>query len=149
MRDVPDAPHGLEERLLLDGASVDWHLQDLVTLANQAEFQCQVALTVGSGVIRGRLISGRRYFQQFARPFSLLCNSAVRGEIYDTLLQRAELYRGPAMAAQPPPQFIHLEDAYDHAQALASSGSIEGGLWRGRINAVAGFQLIAAPSPLN
>ena len=67
MANQPAAPDSLDHVTVkreLDGASVDYVLQDL---ANSLDaFSLGLTLHVGGGIVTGHLIGGREYFEKMA-----------------------------------------------------------------------------------
>ena len=141
---VEDSVPEEEIKLGLDGQSVDWYLQKLVALVNGSQLEFGVTLYVNGSVVSGRLIGGKKYFEEFAKEFtgaypgsseskeSIRAAFASNGDIYDR-----EEGDGEDL---PPPQFIHLADA----RCFSGGGSAipnRGVLWRGKINSVSGFSL--------
>jgi len=120
---------------------VDWYLQELVNFANEGGIEFGLTLFLGGCVVSGTLISGKTYFEEFARGFSEACSGANQSEIYEALASRGEIYERTADDEPlPAPGYVHLKDA----RMFSPSGSLpdnQAVLWRGRIGAVAGFSL--------
>jgi hypothetical protein len=131
----------VELKLFSDGQSVDWYLQRLVSIANASELEVGITLVIGGSVVSGRLIGGRKYFEEFAREFSDAWPGDAKDRIRDAFARQGEIYSaGSEEDKAVPPQFIHLADArcfYPGSQLPNNSGV----LWRGKINAVSGFSL--------
>lgn len=133
---------GKELKLALDGNSVDWFLQNLVNIANKSGLEFGVTLVVGGSILSGRLISGKKYFETFAKEFADAFPGDSREGIYESFAQHGEIYSqsNDENDDSPPPQFIHLIDSrcfYPGNQLPNNKGV----LWRGKINAVSGFSL--------
>jgi hypothetical protein len=132
----------VELKLYSDGQSVDWYLQQLVAIVNKSDIEFGITLVVGGSVMSGRLIGGKRYFEEFARDFSAAWPTETKDEIRRALASKGELYDNSkdTDTLSTPPQFIHLADArcfYPGSQLPNNRGV----LWRGKINAVSGFSL--------
>lgn len=127
-----------------EGQSVDWFLQNLVSIVNNSGIEFGVTLSVEGMVLSGTLVSGKKYFEIFAEQFANAYpgKADTKEEIREALAKNAELYtEREEDESRPPPQFIHLEDC----RHFSTSGHVlpgnQGFLWRGRINAVSGFSL--------
>lgn len=143
------APDYIQVKRELDGASVDYVLQDMVDLANKIEtFSMGLTLHVGGGIVTGRLIGGRRYFEEMAATF--LGKDGSRNVLYDWMMSYQKLYplpgNGPEDSGDPeagrhPPLYIHLSDAHFVTPGSAPIPNNHGVLWRGTINSVSGWSL--------
>lgn len=140
MENARDLSH-IELMQRYEGQSVDWYLQSLVSLVNMSQLEFGITLVVAGGVVSGKLVGGKKYFETFAEDFSGSWPGDAKEEINKAFARNAEIYdTSNDPAGVPPPQFIHLIDA----KIFFSSGSLptrSGVLWRGRINAVSGFHL--------
>src|SRR5690554_2927731 len=56
--------------LAWEGQSVDWYLQNLVSVVNGSNISFGITLFVEGVVISGTLVSGKKYFETFADEFS-------------------------------------------------------------------------------
>jgi hypothetical protein len=132
-----------ETKLALDGRSVDWYLQSLVSLVNKSNIEFGITLFVEGLTISGQVVSGRKYFETFAKEFSGAYpgNAESQENIRQALASRASIYdHKDSDGTPPPPQFIHLVNC----RCFSSGGVLpnnRGVLWRGKINAVSGFSL--------
>lgn len=136
-----ETPGTVDAKLLLEGRSTDWHLQQLVSLANEHGLEVGITLIVAGSVISGMLVGGQKYFELFAKEFAAVW---PRGEgkeaIRAAFAINADIYDKPGSKPATPPQFIHL----NNAKCFYPGGEIpnnQGVLWRGRINAISGFSL--------
>lgn len=131
----------LELKLFSDGQSVDWYLQRLVSIANTSDIELDITLVIGGSVVSGRLVGGKKYFEEFAKDFSQAWPEDGKDDIRRAFASNADLYNSREAEEKPfPPQFIHLVDArcfYPGSQLPNNRGV----LWRGKINAVSGFSL--------
>jgi hypothetical protein len=130
-------------RLATDGQSVDWYLQSLVSTVNTLEtLEIGITLVVGGSVVSGRLVSGKKYFETFAKEFSDPWPGETKEQIRAAFARHADIYKIDEKGQEnpPPPQFIHLIDArcFYPGSELPNNGGV---LWRGKINAVSGFSL--------
>jgi hypothetical protein len=132
-----------EITLARDGPSVDWFLQSLVSIVNDNPLEFGITLFVGGVTISGQLVSGKKYFETFAKEFS----DAYPGKadtqegIRQAFASHTAIYdRREDEEVAPPPQFIHLINCrcFSPGGVLPSNRGI---LWRGKINAVSGFSL--------
>jgi hypothetical protein len=124
----------------IHGHSVDWFLQQLVCLTNGAGLEMGITLVLGGSVVSGTLISGKKYFDSFASNFSsMLPNGSKKEEMRQLLASHGNLYDDEGEHLQLP-QYIHLSNARVYSP---NGGNIptNGMLWRGKINAVSGFNL--------
>lgn len=132
----------------LQGTSVDYHLQALVRMVDNAtnEFSFGITVFTTAGILTGNLISKKKYFEKFGLAFQ----SGFEAVFPDHDWQKiADDYA--AMGTQGddipesedfvvPSQFIHL----DGAKLIAGDGSLtlkSGILWRGKLQSVTGFTL--------
>nr|WP_288356451.1 gas vesicle accessory protein GvpU [uncultured Pseudomonas sp.] len=127
----------------------DWFLSMLVKIANNGPGEFGVTLNVGGSIISGMLISGRKYFDEFAKQFA----TPFRGENEDsespsieaTLKQFGQIYDKTENEETDdkennPVSYIHLRDA----NIFFRDGTIptnQGVLWRGKLSSVDGFSL--------
>jgi len=133
-----------ELRIAIDGRSTDWFLQKLVSLANTMGLSFGVTLFVEGVMISGMLVSGKRYFEAFADEFSSNYpgDDEAKEEVRGGIASHTAIYAGDDSDNEPPPpQYIHLVDARCFAPGGQPIPTNRGVLWRGRINAVSGFNL--------
>lgn len=124
----------------IHGQSTDWFLQKLVSTANNAGLEIGITLYIGSGVISGTLIGGKRYFDKFAEEFSSNWPFEDKEQIREVFASQGETYNEPVDENSPPPQYIHLMNARLYSQSGCIPGN-SGVLWRGKINAISGFNI--------
>lgn len=129
-------------KLAIDGNSVDWFLQSLVSTVNKTDLEIGITLVVGGSIVSGRLVGGKRYFEIFAKEFSAMWPEGSSDAIYQAFAKYGEIYSQEENHKEdgPPPQFIHLVDSrcFFPGNQLPDN---KGVLWRGRINSVSGFSL--------
>ncbi|ABE43295.1 gas vesicle accessory protein GvpU [Polaromonas sp. JS666] len=141
MNKKSEEPSTIDCEREIHGQSVDYYLQQLVSLANENEYEIGITLLLGGSVVSGILIGGRKYFDTFAADFSAAWTGEDKDEIHNSFAAYGDIY-DPAKRKQlpMPPQYIHLQNA--RIQFLNGSMPTNGGvLWRGKINAVSGFHL--------
>ena len=141
MSDVEEKASSSEAmELARDSQSVDWWLQELMSLADSLQIEFGITLNVEGLVVSGLLVSGRKYFEAFAQEFatSLPCDSEETEEyIREKFAGNADIYDTDD---EDPPNFIHLTNCKFFGQGgLIPSNN--GVLWRGRIETVSGFNL--------
>jgi hypothetical protein len=125
----------------IHGQGIDWYLQKLVSLANEAGLEMGLTLLVGGNIVSGTLISGKKYFETFAAEFSAAWPGEDKETIRTSFASYTSIYdHAERQEEAPPPQYIHLQNTKFHSASgnIPSSGGV---LWRGRINAVSGFNL--------
>jgi hypothetical protein len=138
--------------------SIDWFLQDLVNMANKWGLEIGITLNIGGSLISGIIISGDKYFKEFA----LLFRSGFSNPKFENVGEKLEAYifeyskiyafqeetekneKGKKESEdnkQKGPSFIHLSNAriYSHSgEPIPKNNSV---LWRGKISSVDGFSL--------
>lgn len=132
-----------ELKLALHGNSVDWFLQSLVSVVNEGPVEFGITLFSEGLIISGLLVSGRKYFSTFASEFSGAYpgDEETKATIKAAFESNSAIYDHEPDVEVPPPQFIHLINArcFSHnGQPLPNNRGVA---WRGRINAVSGFNL--------
>jgi len=132
-----------ELKLALDGNSVDWFLQRLVSLANTSPLEFGVTLFTQGLIISGQLVSGKKYFSTFAEEFSDAYpgDADSKANIKSAFETNGEIYDHEPGEDVPPPQFIHLINARSFSHNGQPLPNNKGVTWRGKINAVSGFNL--------
>lgn len=127
----------------VEGQSVDWYLQSLVTTVNSTDVQFGITLFVEGAIVSGLLVGGKRYFETFAEEFAAAFPGDAEGkeEIRRSFASYAEIYTSEEGKDPPPPQFIHLIDSRCFSPGGQPLPGNRGVLWRGKINAVSGFSL--------
>jgi hypothetical protein len=122
----------------------DWFLGLLVNLANRADFDLTITLTVGGLLISGRVIGASRFFREvseFVKQKAAGISTEVREALFD---EPAQVYEKERDAEdrddRPSPRYIHLRDArvYD---AAGNRVPRDATWWRGRLDAVDGFMI--------
>lgn len=130
----------------------DWVLQDLVDLVNSMKGASgetlpglfPIVLFCDGSVIRGRLISNRRFAEEYAKSLGAFVGAIDKptGDKVEQGWRRVaeELGRRQESEAHDPPQFIHLENPqFISGSSLPMvSGSM---VWRGRISEITGWLL--------
>jgi hypothetical protein len=114
-----------------------------VSLVNKSLVEFGVTLFVEGVTISGQLVSGKKYFETFAKEFSDAYpgNAEIQENIRQAFAGHAAIYdREDADKVSPPPQFIHLINCRCFSPGGVLPGN-RGILWRGKINAVSGFSL--------
>jgi hypothetical protein len=150
-----------EEEKLENHAAPDDLLEGLVRLANVFNIQTGVTLNIGGLLITGKMVSGRRYYKEFAGQ---LRNTGADPFLRETILALADTYEKTGEELYPPYDFsknerdegedakseisepdaplafIHLIDA-----RFTNPGGgflpAPGVLWRGKLSSVDGFIL--------
>lgn len=140
----------LELGKILAEKDSDWFLVMLLNIVNQGTIEFGLTLNVGGSVISGTLISGKKYFSEFAKQFSNAIGTPEEasnepsieesfrklGDIYDL----PEGKQGEELKNQAPVTYIHLRDA----NVFFKDGTIPTGVgvfWRGKLSSVDGFSL--------
>lgn len=124
----------------------DWFLQSLVSLVNhRPHLRLGIVLHVHGLEISGSLVSGTAYFERFARAFPDaldLADQAQRQTAHDSIAMHAARYGSRnADDSTDPPDYLHLIDVRVTAVGSADAMAPALPLWRGRIEAIDGFQL--------
>jgi hypothetical protein len=137
----------LDMKIEVDGFSIDWYLQSLVSIVNSAstegtEIEISLTLVVGGSLVSGMLISGKKYFDIFADEFSAAW-PGEKSSIRESFASNGKIYEKDDESegkSKPLPQFIHMRNArvYNGGSPFPQK---QGVLWRGKINAVSGFNL--------
>lgn len=131
-----------------EGLPADWFLQSLVSLINhRPHLRLDVVLQVRGLEVSGTIVSGTAYFERFARAFPdalALTDQAQRQTAYDSIAMHAARYGlRNADDSVDPPEYVHLIEA--QVVSCRPRGNVDARiavpLWRGRIDAVDGFQL--------
>ena len=121
----------------------DFHLRDVILLANGTKAEFPITLTVGGMLISGLLTGGKRYFEEFAETMANAHGTAETSEqLREFFSRRTKIYDAPEEGEPPVPlAYVHLREArffVPGAQPVPSSGGV---LWRGRLSQVDGFHL--------
>lgn len=119
----------------------DQFLRTLVHLANSLNIEFAITLSVSGQTICGTIISGKRYFEEFAETFSKGWNGDSSETVREGFIRNADIYDSNSAAAkQYQESYIHLADArfYSSSGMVPSQGGV---LWRGKVSAVSGFNM--------
>ena len=128
----------VEHKLSWDGRSVDWFLQELVRLVNSSdELMIGITLHVQGSVISGQLISATRYFKELGE---VVTNAGA--DSWGSWIASFGETLAPQDGEEPlPVAYIHLRDARAYFAAGGAIPTNEGVHWRGKINAISGFNI--------
>lgn len=122
-------------KLAIDGRSVDWYLQALVSIVDSLPVEMGITLVIGGSVVSGTLIGRKKFFEFLSREFS------EAWPLDKARFRDAMTPEDPGTEDDPAlTQYLHLADA----RIISPGGTIpanRGVLWRGKINAVSGFSL--------
>jgi hypothetical protein len=121
----------------------DWFLQLLVHIINGKENETGITLNVGGMLVTGKMVSGDKYFEGFARDFtSLMKDEESIKQVTDAFHQIGDVYTQNATKENKPlPQYIHLKDTHFFNTSGKPIPSNRGVWWRGRLSEVSGFTL--------
>ncbi|WP_288253748.1 hypothetical protein [uncultured Hydrogenophaga sp.] len=135
-------------------ARTDWFLQTLVSTVTSASASLPVTICVGGSVITGELISGKRYFNEFADAIAAGMTDETREDVRNAYRAYGKQVYGDdgsdaeSINGGEPPQYLHLAKAKYITTDGRLMPSPPGMLWRGRISAVAGWSYgTFEPSP--
>lgn len=136
-----NATEDVDTKLVQDGVSVDWFLQNLSNLTNSSGLEFGITLNVSGQTISGTMIGGKKYFEVFADSFADAWPHDDKDEIRDAFAKNSQIYSSKEGDEKlPPTQYVHLMDAKVF-NGNSTTPSNEGVLWRGKINAISGFSL--------
>jgi hypothetical protein len=129
--------------------TIDWFLQSLVSIVNDEEASIPITLSVGGLLVSGEMISGKTYFEEFARQFRdsfLDISSETAINIEESFKRLGDVYYSVQKDPQgngslPKPHLIHLRDARIYHSSGNPTPYEKNVLWRGRLEAVDGFSL--------
>lgn len=132
-----------ELKLAFDGNSVDWFLQKLVIAANTGSLEFGITLFVEGLIISGQLVSGKKYFSTIGKEFSDAYSEdpETKENLKAAFESNGDIYNHEPDEIVSPPNFIHLINARCYSQDGRSLPNNRGVAWRGKINAVSGFNL--------
>ncbi|BBL58512.1 gas vesicle accessory protein GvpU [Methylomonas koyamae] len=126
-------------------AKTDWFLQNLVGFANLWGIEVGITLQVSGMLVSGTLISGDKYFEEFAAQFSGgFKNSPELSEPFHKLISSYKKVYDVAPEEEsdcPPSNFVHLRNAQFYHPGQNPLPTSQGVLWRGRVAEVGGFIL--------
>lgn len=126
-------------------AETDWFLQNLVSFANDWGLEMGVTLQVSGMLVSGTLISGVKYFEEFAAQFSggIKNSSELSEQFHQLISSYKEVYdvETTEMNNRLPPNYIHLRNAKFYQPGQKPFPTDHGVLWRGRVSEVGGFNL--------
>lgn len=142
MTDADQLPNE-ELKLAIDGNSVDWFLQKLVSVVNTSPLEFGITLFAEGLIISGQLVGGKKYFATFAQEFSdsYPGDNEAKADMKEAFESNGNIYDQELDAEMPPPQFIHLINARCFAHNGQPLPNNRGIAWRGKINAISGFNL--------
>jgi len=123
----------------------DWFLQNLVSFSNDWGIEMGITLQVSGVLVSGTLISGAKYFDEFAEQFSggFKEESELRVSFYKLISSYKNIYEVESQEAnnRPAPEYIHLKNTKFFQPGQKAIPTNNGVLWRGRIREVGGFTL--------
>lgn len=125
----------------------DWFLQYLIDMVNGSPdgFEFNMSITVNGMIVTGTLISGRKYFDMFAKAYSDATPGSAdyKEKIRERLASQGNTYNTENydQSSNREPSYIHLENAKFLTGPNSPISSPDGILWRGRIIEVSGFIL--------
>lgn len=126
----------------------DWLLARIVDLT-QFGLGIPATITVRGSLLSGEIISGEQYLEEMALNAEKITSDAGDGVISNAFANLFRtykpIYQRPENAAEgftlPPPNYIHMKNAFWFQSAgRIPTGSV-GLLWRGRMSEVDGFTL--------
>lgn len=122
----------------------DWLLAWLIGHAEAYGLEFGITLTVSGQIISGKLISGRKYFDELRAFMSEAkgIDSQLAASLADSFTMVGAIY--PANPSDV--DIIDLKPTYIHlsgAKAVAGQGAIPstGSLWRGKVASIDGFHM--------
>ena len=122
----------------LPNANCDRFLVSLVELVDSTEVGFGITLNCGGLTLTGQLISGKKYFYEFAETVAgaFPGDQETKDSIQSSFEQPAKKYDSNNVAQI---EFIHLKDA----KIIFGVGKMTGNLnlWRGKLSDVTGFSL--------
>jgi hypothetical protein len=117
--------------------NTDWFLGMLVNMINGNDNCIGITLSVGGSIISGQLISGHKYFEEFAAVF---CKNYTdyNAEMVSKFSSFGDVYKSDDKSM--PVNYIHLKDAkvFQSGGTTIPSSSV---LWRGKLDSIDGFFL--------
>jgi hypothetical protein len=127
---------------------VDPFLQNVIRFAERVGGRLPITLNVNGRVISGLIVSEEVFVRGLAREYDQY-RAEVRGEQTEPSEAAIKVYREmlgwePSEAGQLP-LYIHLQEPYVHQ--AGGSTDVKGEWWRGRLEAVDGFQFGRPSSP--
>jgi hypothetical protein len=126
-------------------AETDWFLQRLVGFANYWGIEASITLQVSGMLVSGTLISGAKYFEEFAAQFAGgFKNNAELSEPFHELISSYKKIYAVApeeVIDQSPPNYVHLRNAQFYQPGQKPLPANQGVLWRGRVAEIGGFNL--------
>ncbi len=126
-------------------AETDWFLQSLIGFANRWGLEMGITLQVSGMLVSGTLISGAKYFEEFAAQFAGgFKNNAELSEPFHELISSYKKIYDVASeedSDHPPPNYVHLRNAQFYQPGQKPLPTNQGVLWRGRVAEIGGFNL--------
>lgn len=125
---------------------VDHFLASLVSMCNSGTFEAPVTLLTGGVIVSGMVVSGKKYFDNFADTFSKGFNGfdAESVEVIrKSFAQHGDVYERKPAEGEPPLNtvYVHLRDAKYFSPTGEAIPTGRGAWFRGRLAAVSGFHL--------
>lgn len=104
-----------------------------------------ITLQVSGMLVSGTLISGGKYFEEFAAQFAGgFKNNIELSESFHKLISSYKKVYDVAPeeeSASSPPNFVHLRNAQFYQPGQTPLPAKQGVLWRGRVAEIGGFAL--------
>lgn len=120
----------------------DWFLQNLVSVINAGNLQMGITLNVKGLIISGKLISGKEYFNIFAKNLSgAIVGDEWKEKIEKTISNYGNIYDEKDSKTLDYPSYIHLKDTGFWYTGQNPTPKGKNVLWRGRISEVDGWIL--------
>jgi hypothetical protein len=119
--------------------NTDWFLEMLVEMVNGKDSCVGITLSVGGSIISGKLISGHKYFEEFAADFCKQIPNCT-AESLTGFASLGDSYKSENTGESMPLRYIHLKDAkiFQSGETTIPSSGI---LWRGKLDSIDGFFL--------
>lgn len=131
-----------EKKLAIDFGKQDWFLQKLVNIVNGNDVEFGITLNVGGFLVSGLIVSGHKYFENFANEFCLAFNfGEQKDDIFKSFADLGLLYTKEKKDDDPPPMYIHMKNAKFYNTNGSPIPNNTGIWWRGRVSEVSGFTL--------
>lgn len=141
---IPAQPAESDKPFQPKHPGADWFLQKLVGFANIG-ICSGITLQVHGMIISGTTITGRKYFEEFAKSFGggFRGDSELATSFTEMFASYAKIYdKDPEdQKFDDEPGYIHLENASFFLPGQPAMPRNSGVLWRGKISDVTGFNL--------
>jgi len=130
--------------------ATDWLLQSLVDIANTGGLSFPITLQVGGVLVSGILMSGKRYFEEFAQKMGTTVVEDDQDEIVAFFQDLGKSFYAAPTGETPrtPPHFLHLCNVKIFKPDGQPFPIQDGEWWRGRLEAVDGFMLGSLTMPM-